>query len=416
MVRLLIIGGGSELQPQLRQVATRIPIPLQTAVICRAATLPHVQKPGENQALVVLNDACHTDQWLRAARLLHAEWPIAAVVSFADLDQDRAAAIAADLELPFHAPETVRVVHDKLAMRARLNECGLEKVPFGPIDSLEDLERFCADVGLPVIVKPSRGWASSGIGVIREPAELAGAYRRVAQAEPPLFGRSRPMAERYYQGREFSVEVITHAGRHHVFAITEKFSDEQTKVELGHVVPARLHPGEQALLVKHVGAALTALDIRTGPTHTEILLGAEGPVVIETHLRDAGDEIPRLVEDATGVNLAELFLRQVLGVDIGTRPELLDRRTGPKYHAGGSIAYLAPESHGTLARIDGWDAVRSRPGVQDAQQLVPDGTPLHGLTDSFARLGYVRVRAETSAEAVLLARDAVAGLKVQLQE
>ena len=416
MARVLVIGGGSELQPQLRQVATRIPIPLETVVICRASSLPHVQKPGENQALVVLNDACRTDQWLRAARLLHADWPIDTVASFADLDQDRAAAIAADLELPFHTPDTVRVVHDKLAMRARLNESGLEKVPFAAIDSLDGLERFCAEAGLPVIVKPSQGWASSGIGVIREPTQLAQAYRRAVEAEPPLIGRSRPMAERYYEGREFSVEVITHAGRHYVFAVTEKFSDEQTLVELGHVVPARLRPGEQALLVEHVGATLTALGIHTGPTHTEILLGAEGPIVIETHLRDAGDEIPRLVEDATGVDLAELFLRQVLGVDIGARPELLERRTGPAYQASGSIAYLAPERHGTLARIDGWDAVRARPGVQDAQQLVPDGARLQGLTDSFARLGYVRVRADTSTEAVTRAQDAVAGLKVQLQE
>jgi biotin carboxylase len=210
------------------------------------------------------------------------------------------------------------------------------------------------------------------------------------------------------------VEAITHTGRHHVFAITEKFSDERTKVELGHVVPARLGPGEQALLVEHVGAALTTLGIRSGPTHTEVLLCPEGPVVIETHLRDAGDEIPRLVRDATGVDMAELFLRQVLGVDIGALPDFLDRREGPSYRGSGAIRYLPPCAHGTLAGIDGWDAVRGLPGVRDARQLLPDGTRLHGLADSFSRLGYVRVRADDAEQAVARARDAVATLKVRL--
>jgi biotin carboxylase len=416
MARVLVIGGGSELQPRLRRVAARMSAPVETVVMCRASSLPHVQKPSENRAVIVLSDNCPTGQWLRAARALHAEWRIETVASFADLDQDRAAVIAAELELPFHAPQTVRVVHDKLEMRTRLNESGLELVPFAAVSSLADLEQFCDSAGLPVIVKPSRGWASSGIGVIRSPGEMAGAYRRAVEADAPLFGPSPPMAERYYQGREFSVEVITHAGRHHVFAITEKFSDERTKVELGHVVPARLQPGEQAVLVEHVGAALTALGIRSGPTHTEVLLGREGPVVIETHLRDAGDEIPRLVEDATGVDMAELFLRQLLGVDIGALPELLDRREGPSYRGSGAIRYLAPPDHATLAGIDGWDAVRGMPGVQAAEQLVPDGTRLRGLADSFSRLGYVRVRADDSEEAVARARDALAMLKVRLRE
>jgi biotin carboxylase len=409
--RVLIVGGGSELQPQLRHVAARISARLETAVLCRASSLPHVQEPSGNRALVMLADTCPTERWLCAARALHAEWPIDAVASFADLDQDRAAAIAADLELPFHARETVEAVHDKLRMRARLNGSGVEDVPFSPIGSLAELERFCERAGLPVIVKPSRGWASSGVGVIRTPEQTAGVYRRAVEAHPRLVGPSPPMAERFYEGREFSVEAITHAGRHHVVAITEKFSDERTKVELGHVVPARLGPGEHPLVVHHVAQALTALGIRRGPTHTEMLLSAGGPVVIETHLRDAGDEIPRLVEDATGVDMPDLFLRQVLGVDIG--PELRD---GDGYAGGGAIRYLAPAECGALAGIDGWDAVRALPGVQDARQLVADGTCLHGLTDSFARLGYVRVRADDADTAVARASDAVARLKVRVAQ
>jgi biotin carboxylase len=366
--------------------------------------------------MVVLNDGCPTARWVRAARVIHAEWGIEAVASFADLDQDRAAAIAADLGLPFHSPETVCQVHDKLRMRARLNQSGLEAVPFSVVDSADDLARFCDATGLPVIVKPSRGWASAGIGLVRDRDDLAEAYRRAAEANPPLFGRSAPMAERYYEGPEFSVETITHAGEHHVFAVTEKFSDEQTKVELGHLVPARIGARDADRLVRHVTAALTVLGVRSGPAHTEVILSPAGPVVVETHLRDAGDDIPRLVQDATGVDMAEIFLRQVLGIDIGTFQEFQARREGPSYHGSAAIRFLAADHCGILDRIDGWDAVREMPGVVDVQQLIPDGATLAGLTSSFARLGQVRVQASDPEQALARAEAAVRALKPQLRK
>jgi hypothetical protein len=81
------------------------------------------------------------------------------------------------------------------------------------------------------------------------------------------------------------------------------------------------------------------------------------------------------VEDATGVDMAELFLRQVIGVDIGEFPEFQERRDGPRYHAAGAIRYVAVDHHGTLEGIDGWEEVRAMPGVVDAHQTVPDGRP-----------------------------------------
>jgi biotin carboxylase len=412
MPRVLVVGGGSELQPQLRRVSADV----RTVVLCRMSSLPHVQEQHENRAMVVLNDDCPTESWLHAARAIHARWDIEVVASFADLDQDKAAAVAADLGLAFHSAETVRFVHDKLSMRARLNECGVEAVPFRAVDSVDDLADFCRTAGLPVIVKPSRGFASAGIGVVRDMADVANAFSRAAEADTPLFGPSPPIAERYYEGREFSVEMITHAGVHHAFAITEKFSDEPTKVELGHVVPARLAEDEARRVVAHTRSVLTALGIRTGPTHTEIILGGDGPVVVETHLRDGGDEIPRLVEDATGVDMAELFLRQVLGIDIGESPELRSRRGMPSYHGSGAIRYLAPDRPGRLAGIDGWQDVRAMAGVRDAQPSFEDGTRIDGLTNSFARLGYVRVRADDAEQAIARAGAAASALRVRVSE
>jgi biotin carboxylase len=187
-------------------------------------------------------------------------------------------------------------------------------------------------------------------------------------------------------------------------------------VELGHLVPARLSAHDARLLIQHVTSALTVLGIRSGPTHTEVILGPAGPVIVETHLRDAGDDIPRLVEDATGVDMAEIFLRQVLGIDIGALPEFRARREGPGYHRSAAIRFLATGHCGVLDRIDGWDVARGMPGIADARQLIPDGARLEGLTSSFARLGQVRARADDAERALAHADAAIRALRPHLRE
>jgi hypothetical protein len=48
-------------------------------------------------------------------------------------------------------------------------------------------------------------------------------------------------------------------------------------------------------------------------------------------------------------------------------------------------------------------------------QLVPDGAALDGLSSSFARLGFVRVRAADAETALALAREAAEVLAIRLR-
>jgi biotin carboxylase len=409
VTRFLLIGGGSDLQPRLRRMSPEF----ETVALCRAAALNWVFEPHENRAVVVLHDDTKLSGWVDAARRINDACAIDAVVAFAELDQDKAAAIAADLGLPFHSVETVEYAHDKLAMRQRLRAAGVEDMPYRQVHSLAELEAFFAEVGPPLVVKPTRGRASTGISVIRSAADLAGGFANTQTATAPRLEPSPPLAERYVEGPEYSVEAISHRGHHYVFSVTDKFKDEATKVEVGHLVPSLLPPDEARLLIEHVRTCLSALGVESGITHTEVIAGADGPVLVETHLRQAGDYIIHLVEDATGVDLTELLLQQVSGADIAAHPELVRRREAPVYRAAAAIRYLAPDLRGTLERIEGWDAVRRLDGVQAAEQLIPDGAALDGLHSSYSRLGLVRVRAADPRSAADLAERAVGMLTVR---
>lgn len=98
MTRYLVVGSGSALQPRLRRVAPDV----QTVVLCRASALGLVFGVDENQAVVVLNDNAPLCRWVSAARRIHQEWDVQAVASSSEIDQDKAAHVAAALGLPGH--------------------------------------------------------------------------------------------------------------------------------------------------------------------------------------------------------------------------------------------------------------------------------------------------------------------------
>ncbi|WP_344634640.1 ATP-grasp domain-containing protein [Kitasatospora cystarginea] len=369
--------------------------------------LDWVHQLHENDAVVVLNDDSPLERWLAAAHFLHQQWPLDGIAALAEIDQDKAAAIAEELELAYHSPETVRAVNDKTVMRERLNAAGVEHMPFRQVSSITELEAFQREVGGPLLLKPSRGRASTGIAVAHDAGELAAALEVAMGASAPRLEPSPPIAERYVAGPEFSIEAITHRGVHYVFAVTEKFKDDGSKVETGHVVPARIPQSTSDQLVAHVRACLDALGVERGITHSEVILGSDGPVLVETHLRQAGDSIVQLTESATGVNLTDLVLRQLLGVDLAALPEVASRTDGPHYLASGAIRYLTPELTGRLAGIDGLAQARAIEGVIHVDQLVSDGAELNGLQSSYSRLASARVEAKDADDAVRLAEEAL---------
>jgi biotin carboxylase len=406
---ILITGGNYHWQPRLKAIAGDV----ETAVLCRRAALQWQSELEGNERVVTVPDDAPVEEWLAVGQVLHGEWRIDAIASFGDMDQDKTAAIAADLGIDFHSIATVKSIVNKSTMRARLAQTGVESLPYQLVEKLRDLQGFFDRVGPPLVVKPSRGRSSAGLSVVRDRVDLGAAFQRAREARTPRMEPSIPIAERYVEGPEFSVEAITHHGRHYLLAVTEKFKDDTTKVEVGHVIPAALDEAAEATVLAHVQRVLTALGVESGLTHTEVILAAGGPTVVETHLRKGGDRIEDLVHDATGVDMADLFVRQIAGEAIESRPELSERSVRPRYRAGSAIGYLAPDLEGTLLGIEGWGDVASLPGVREWAQLVADGSRLDGLRSSHSRLGFVRVQAESSDAAAALLESALGKLFVR---
>ncbi|MCJ0873385.1 ATP-grasp domain-containing protein [Streptomyces sp. AP-93] len=400
---VLVFGVGYDIPARMRAFGAAAGREVTTSVMCWPEHLEKIDDSGEHRRILVMRPEASEEEWIALARAIHAVDPVTRIGSFYDDCRPQAAAAARALGLDTHRAETVEIVMNKYAMRQRLADTGVESTSSAVVESADALRAFADGHGYPCVVKPLTGAASRGVSVIHEPAQAQAALERAGGAG---LG-PQATVEEFLAGPQFSVEAFSELGEHVVVTITRKYSDPVSLVELGHVMPAPLDPDQTAAVRQHVIATLDALGIEFGPTHTEVILTRRGPRIIETHLRTGGDELWNMVTDATGVDLIESQLRQVLGEKVlpGIRETLDDPGRVPRAEA---IWFAGAPAEGTLLEVTGTDAVR--PDHVKLHLLGAPGAELAGLQNSFSRLAWARAHAATAQEAVTEARAAIDAL------
>ncbi|MFL6130020.1 MAG: ATP-grasp domain-containing protein [Mycobacteriales bacterium] len=330
--------------------------------------------------------------------------PVAGVTSSSEYHIGTASEVAGRLGLPHPDPDAIRACRDKASQRARLAAAGLPGPAFAAARSPGQAADAAAAVGFPVVVKPVAGSGSIGVrrcatrasAAAAAEAILAGAGKAVGTGLPP---QHTVLVEAYLAGAEFSVETFDDR----VVGVTRKhLGPEPSFVETGHDFPAPVDPAVAASLGEAAVAALRALGLGWGAAHVELRLTAGGPRVVEVNPRLAGGMIPRMVQEATGIDLIALLVARVAGA----RPEPLPTRAG-----AASIRFLVATSAGRLAGVGGVSQARGVPGVVEVGVTAPDGQEVLVRGSFQDRLGYV-LAADPAGDGAGAARAADAGLRL----
>ena len=177
-------------------------------------------------------------------------------------------------------------------------------------------------------------------------------------------------------------------------------------VEIGHDFPAPLTDQIRADIELAALDALAALGLGWGPSHLELRLTPAGPRIIEVNPRLAGGMIPRLVLEATGIDLIELTVCRAAGMPVAIRPTR-DR--------GSSIRFLLAAQPGTLLEVSGLELARSSPAIVEATLSTPIGAQL-SIQNSFRdRLGYLIGTGKDGRAAAHAATEALAHLRLRIE-
>ncbi|MFG2601717.1 ATP-grasp domain-containing protein [Streptomyces sp. NPDC048462] len=398
---LLIVSGGRDLPDRARDARPG----LRTTVICRPEVVPRLRSREKIQRLIVLREDAPVQEWVAAARFVHAVDPVDRLTNFTEKDTEKTAAIGLDLGLDWHSADTVRAVADKYAMRRVLAEAGVGEVVAETVHDVEGVLKVAERTGYPLICKPVRGVASKGVTRIDGPADIPRALAWGAEGAGDLDAPDL-LVEQFLSGDEYSVECVSEDGEHLAVGVTRKISEHDHFVEVGHVVPAPLPDAEEQRIRTTVTDMLTALGVRRGVTHTEVIVAADAVHVVETHLRPAGDEIPELWARVSGVDLIDVVARQAVGIKVldDLRATLAAPHDGP---AAAAIWYACPDAVGEIVEVAGEEEARALEGVVDVEVLREPGKRLKGVTGSFARGAHVCAVGTSQDEALRRAQEGV---------
>ncbi|GES30273.1 ATP-grasp domain-containing protein [Streptomyces angustmyceticus] len=333
------------------------------------------------------------------ARALHQHAPFTRVLSQTEAGPLVAGHLTTVLGIAGNGVGVARVLHDKLALRDLLNTRGLGSVAARRGTSCQALRDFVAHHG-GAVVKPTKGSGSLAVRKVRSAGEATEAWDWLAS-----YGVRHFMVEELLAGPELSVETFSVDGRHTVLAITGKDNGDGV-VALGHVVPAELNQEEASAVAALTCRMLDAVGLVEGPAHTEVILTADGPRVVESHNRCAGGHINELVAMVHGVDLERLTYR-LAGPDPVTVPE-------PAADGAAAVRFLTPPA-GRVESVEGVDEARAAAGVVRVEVKVEPGQDVRPLHWSEDRSGVVVVRAENSAAAARRARQVAESIEIRTE-
>ncbi len=137
--------------------------------------------------------------------------------------------------------------------------------------------------------------------------------------------------------------------------------------------------------------AVQALGITVGPAHTEVIVTAEGPKLVETGARPGGGHIFSLIVNAvSGVNMVQ----QTAKLLVGEAPSL-----EVKSQRGCVYRFFCPPS-GVVKAIHGVERAREMPGVLDLGILKKPGDKVEELINSLERSGFAVVEGANRSQAI----------------
>jgi len=322
-----------------------------------------------------------------------------------DMPMRTVAAVSEALGVRGINADTALKATDKAIMRQCLAEHGVPVPRFYTVSTYEEYLEAVASFLVKFIVKPADNSGSRGVYLISDLSDKDAIMRAYTYSKE--YSRSgHIVVEDYMEGKEVSVETLSLDGNVHVIQITDKMTTGAPHfVEMGHSQPT-LHEPEVAERIRQVAvAAVQAIGIQNGPSHTEIMVTAEGPKIVELGARLGGDCITtHLVPMSTGIDMVECCIK----IALGEKPDL--RR---KFDKGSAIRYFDSKA-GIIKSIGGIEEARHVDGVQQVSFVKNVGDSVLNIKSSSDRIGFVIAQSDDADKAILACEKAKNQIEIEI--
>jgi biotin carboxylase len=334
--------------------------------------------------------------------------PFHGVLAVGDRPATLAARVAERLGLPGNPAHAAAASGNKLEARQRLAAAGLAVPSYFTLPLGGGGHRAAEDPRLefPCVLKPLG--LSGSRGVIRADSrpEFAAAFDRIgallarADVRAARTGLDNAvLVEGFIPGRELAVEGVLTAGALQVFAVFDKPDplDGPFFEETIYLTPSSLGAARQIELAATIQQATDAIGLRHGPIHAECRIGPHGTFVLEVAARPIGGLCSQALRFADGASLEHVLLRHAVGEEVSACT---------REAAASAVMMIPIPKRGMLKRVDGEQAARAVPHVEDVHVTARLGQLLEPLPEAGSYLGFIFARGDSAAQVDTAVRDA----------
>lgn len=223
------------------------------------------------------------------------------LVSLDDFDVEAAAHLREYFRIDGMGESTARYFRDKLAMRIKAKNAGIQVPEFTSLFHDSDIEAFVQRVEAPWILKPRGQASATGMSKVYNKEEL---WEKLN-----LLGDKRHafLLEKFAPGDVFHVDSLTFNGKV-IFSKVSQYLNTPFEVAHGGGIfrscTLKVNSWEDQMLKQMNEDIMKSFGMVFSASHTEFIKGKDGKYYfLETSSRVGGAHLSDMVEKATGINL-----------------------------------------------------------------------------------------------------------------
>lgn len=241
------------------------------------------------------------DHMINAVSFLARREQIDRIVALDDFDVEKAARLREHLRVPGMGETTARYFRDKLAMRMKAEEEGINVPPFVHILNYDKIKKYISEVEPPYVLKPRMQAGAIGIKKIKNESELWNNLEILGDRQ------SFFLLEKFIPGNIYHVDSII-INKEVLFSVASQYGLPPMEVaHEGRVFSSKtMKRGtkDERKLISMNDHLLKSLGLLKGVSHSEFIKDADGKFYfLETSARVGGANLADLIYYATGVNL-----------------------------------------------------------------------------------------------------------------
>jgi L-amino acid ligase len=241
-------------------------------------------------------------------------------------------------------PSLSRARRDKFEMNEAVRRSGIRTVDHFKSYDCGSVLAWANDHGLPVVVKPPKSAGTDSVTFCYSLDDVQRAFDAIFQKKNQLSQiNDYVLVQSFLEGDEYFVNSVSLDGFHY---ITEIWRVKKKKVKNAAYIydMSVLLPGNgelQETLISYTQSVLTALGVKYGPCHTELMMTQQGPILIESAARLQGGILDSAIQYTLGSTQVTLTVDSLCN----PRAFLEKVRKGyQKFHKMWAVAFISNQT------------------------------------------------------------------------